>query len=163
MPPVPDPAPGETVDRLLARAGRRDHDARLRESEARRRDEAALAGGGSDDLAAAVRAAARDRTAAATDRAAAAADRAELIALLQTPPIADPDGPDGPEVRLTEREAQVLHGVGQAMSNREIGEQLYLSANTVKTHLRKAFAKIGVHSRVEAVLWLRDRGPSPLG
>lgn len=63
---------------------------------------------------------------------------------------------------LSRREAQVLDGVGCGLSNHEIATQLFLSANTVKTHLRTAFSKIGVHSRVEALIWLRAHGMPPL-
>jgi DNA-binding NarL/FixJ family response regulator len=54
-------------------------------------------------------------------------------------------------VRLTERELQVLHGMAQGKSNGEIGRELYLSEDTVKTHARRLFRALGVHDRAEAV------------
>lgn len=54
-------------------------------------------------------------------------------------------------VRLTERELQVLHGMTQGKSNGEIGRDLYLSEDTVKTHARRLFRALGVHDRAEAV------------
>lgn len=40
------------------------------------------------------------------------------------------------------------------MTNDQIADDLYLSVNSVKTHLRTLFAKLGVRSRTEAALWL---------
>lgn len=54
-------------------------------------------------------------------------------------------------VRLTERELQVLTGMGQGMSNGAIGRGLYLSEDTVKTHARRLFRKLGVNDRAHAV------------
>jgi DNA-binding NarL/FixJ family response regulator len=54
-------------------------------------------------------------------------------------------------VRLTERELQVLHGMAQGRSNAEIGRTLYLSEDTIKTHARRLFRKLGVHDRAKAV------------
>ncbi|HVV29680.1 MAG TPA: response regulator transcription factor [Mycobacteriales bacterium] len=56
-----------------------------------------------------------------------------------------------PPVRLTERELQVLRGMSQGRSNAEIGRSLYLSEDTVKTHARRLFRKLGVHDRAKAV------------
>lgn len=53
--------------------------------------------------------------------------------------------------RLTERELQVLHGMVQGKSNGEIGRELYLSEDTIKTHTRRLFRRLGVGSRAEAV------------
>jgi two-component system NarL family response regulator len=39
------------------------------------------------------------------------------------------------------------------MTSREIGEQLYISENTVKNHIRNILDKLGLHSRNEAVLY----------
>lgn len=61
--------------------------------------------------------------------------------------------------RLTPREAEVLERLGRAMTNQEIGDDLYLSVNSVKTHVRNLFRKIGVANRTEAVLWLHDHAP----
>ena len=51
---------------------------------------------------------------------------------------------------LTEREAEVLRLVAAGLSNKEIAEQLYLSAKTVSRHLSNIFTKIGVSSRAAA-------------
>jgi len=52
---------------------------------------------------------------------------------------------------LTERELQVLRGMSQGKSNGQIGRELYLSEDTVKTHARRLFRKLGVGDRAQAV------------
>lgn len=52
---------------------------------------------------------------------------------------------------LTEREIQVLTGMGRGQSNAEIGKELFLSEDTVKTHARRLFRKVGAADRAQAV------------
>jgi LuxR family transcriptional regulator, maltose regulon positive regulatory protein len=52
---------------------------------------------------------------------------------------------------LTERELEVLHLLAQQLSNREIGQHLFVSLPTVKSHTRSIYGKLAVHSREEAV------------
>jgi DNA-binding NarL/FixJ family response regulator len=56
-----------------------------------------------------------------------------------------------PQAQLTERELQVLTGMSQGKSNGAIGRELYLSEDTVKTHARRLFRKLGVNDRAQAV------------
>jgi DNA-binding NarL/FixJ family response regulator len=56
-----------------------------------------------------------------------------------------------PATTLTERELQVLRGMSQGKSNAEIGRALYLSEDTIKTHARRLFRKLGVNDRAQAV------------
>jgi len=65
-----------------------------------------------------------------------------------------PSAPSGTEP-LTEREKAVLSLLRKSMSVSEIARELYLSANTVKTHKRAIYRKLGVRSREEAV----EQGP----
>lgn len=55
------------------------------------------------------------------------------------------------EISLTERELQVLHGMSKGQSNGEIGQELFLSEDTVKTHARRLFRKLGARDRAQAV------------
>jgi ATP/maltotriose-dependent transcriptional regulator MalT len=58
------------------------------------------------------------------------------------PPLAEP---------LTDREEEVLRLLRGTLSLREIGQELFLSANTIKTHARAIYRKLGVSTRQEAV------------
>ena len=52
---------------------------------------------------------------------------------------------------LTERELQVLRGMSDGKSNAEIGRDLFVSEDTVKTHARRLFRKLGARDRAHAV------------
>ncbi|WP_089155194.1 helix-turn-helix transcriptional regulator [Micromonospora sp. NBS 11-29] len=52
---------------------------------------------------------------------------------------------------LTERELQVLLGMAEGKSNAEIGRELFVSEDTVKTHARRLFRKLGARDRAHAV------------
>lgn len=54
---------------------------------------------------------------------------------------------------LTARESEILSMIAQGKSNAEIAAATYLSPNSIKTYVRNAYAKIGVTSRTQAVLW----------
>lgn len=54
---------------------------------------------------------------------------------------------------LSDRELEALALVAAGLTNQEIARRLYLTVNTVKTHLRVAYRKISVHSRSQAVAW----------
>jgi LuxR family maltose regulon positive regulatory protein len=59
---------------------------------------------------------------------------------------------------LSDSELAVLRLLPAELSNRQIGEQLYISINTVKTHLRSIYAKLGSSSREQAVGRARELG-----
>lgn len=59
--------------------------------------------------------------------------------------------PAGAPPQLTERELQVLEGMSRGRSNAEIGRELFLSEDTVKTHARRLFRKVGAADRAQAV------------
>lgn len=61
-------------------------------------------------------------------------------------------------VELTEREAEVLRLLAQAMSNGEIAQQLYIGEATVKTHVSNVLQKLGARDRVAAVVWAYRHG-----
>jgi DNA-binding NarL/FixJ family response regulator len=94
-------------------------------------------------LAEAVRAASRGETVLAPPVA------ARLVSRIRTP---DPDH------TLTSREVEVLALVSRGLTNAEIGRRLYIGEATVKTHLLRAFAKLGVNDRTAAVTAALARG-----
>lgn len=101
----------------------------------------------------------------------------EAIALAITPP-GEPDpalvaagGPAPPSTArprrgqrgqphvnpLTGREVQIAALVANGMSNREIAEHMVISKRTVDAHVDHIFSKLGISSRVQLTIWLRDR------
>jgi two-component system, NarL family, response regulator LiaR len=65
------------------------------------------------------------------------------------------------ELGLTPREHEILGLIAEGLSNREIGERLFVSENTVKTHSSRVFDKLGVNRRVQAVVKGRELGLIP--
>ncbi|HEV2781806.1 MAG TPA: response regulator transcription factor [Actinophytocola sp.] len=60
---------------------------------------------------------------------------------------------------LTERERAVLTLMGEGLSNREIGERLFLAEKTVKNYVTSVLAKLGMQRRTQAVAWVARRAP----
>jgi LuxR family maltose regulon positive regulatory protein len=52
---------------------------------------------------------------------------------------------------LTDREVQILRLLTTHLTSTEIAEELYLSVNTVRTHIKHVYQKLDAHSRAEAV------------
>ena len=59
---------------------------------------------------------------------------------------------------LTAKEHEVLRLLATRLSRREIGQRLYVSLNTVKTHQRALYRKLGVENRAAAVARARELG-----
>lgn len=59
---------------------------------------------------------------------------------------------------LTDREQEVLYHIAQNLTNKDIAAKLYISLDTVKTHLKHIYAKLGVNNRKDAVGKARDLG-----
>jgi LuxR family maltose regulon positive regulatory protein len=96
---------------------------------------------------------------------------ADILSLLAGPSVAGPASSAAPSSRarsvsepLSQAETRVLRYLPTGLTMPEIAEQLYLSANTVRTHLRHIYQKLGAHHRAEAVDRARTLGllpPSP--
>jgi len=59
---------------------------------------------------------------------------------------------------LTDREREVFVLIAEGRSNREIAQELYVSEGTVKIHVGRVFAKLGVRDRVQAVVLAYETG-----
>ncbi len=59
---------------------------------------------------------------------------------------------------LTEREREVVVAVAQGLSNAEIGKRLFMSEATVKAHVSRVLAKLGMSNRVQAAILAHDAG-----
>ena len=60
--------------------------------------------------------------------------------------------------RLTRREAEVLEGLVEGKSNKEIARDLEVTEPTVKLHVKTLYRKIGAHNRTQAAMIARDAG-----
>ncbi|WP_338693302.1 response regulator transcription factor [Streptomyces sp. Q6] len=83
------------------------------------------------------------------------ATTARLMRSLRGPENAEPtdDAPVGDGIaELTAREREILALVGEGLTNRQIGQRLYLSEKTVKNNISRLLAKLGVERRIQAAV-----------
>jgi LuxR family maltose regulon positive regulatory protein len=106
--------------------------------------------------------AARQRLTQAEELLARCADpgilRRALMQAEHAPGLAAPRAPAAPGQELSERELGVLRLLHSELSLREIGAELFVSLNTVKTHTRNIYLKLNAGGRDEAVARARELG-----
>ena len=78
----------------------------------------------------------------------------ELVSRRRTQPVVAARGVDV----LTPREVDILLLLAQGMSNDEVAQSLFLEVSTVKSHLARMLPKLGVKSRLQAVVWAYQNG-----
>jgi len=73
------------------------------------------------------------------------------VEIVEVSPMVEIDHDRIESLGLTEREMEVLHHIAEGCSNVEIGEKLFVSENTIKTHVSNLFVKLDVKRRTQAV------------
>ena len=73
-------------------------------------------------------------------------------------PMARPEQTESLQEPLSESELRVLRYLPTNLQGPEIAAELFVSLNTIRTHLRNVYAKLGVHSRADAVTRARELG-----
>lgn len=66
--------------------------------------------------------------------------------------------PAGITAPLSDRELEILRFLPTSLTSTEIAQELYISPNTVRFHIKNIYSKLGVHQRTEAVERARDLG-----
>lgn len=84
---------------------------------------------------------------------------AELLARRRTQPVTAARASE----LLTAREGEILQLLAQGMSNEDIARTLFLEVSTVKSHLARMMPKLGVRSRLQAVVWAYQNGVVEVG
>jgi NarL family two-component system response regulator LiaR len=85
-------------------------------------------------------------------------DRIVEIEVSAPASIPAPDDAVRERLGITRREMEILEHIARGLSNREIGEVLFVSENTVKTHCSRVFDKLGARRRTEAVQRSKELG-----
>ena len=67
-----------------------------------------------------------------------------------------PQSPDGED--LTEKESVILSFIAMGLDNQAVMEKLHITKNTLKTHIRNIFSKLGVSDRTQAAVWAIQNG-----
>ncbi len=73
----------------------------------------------------------------------------KVFAQMHQPAASATDG----DYRFSDRESEILALLGKGLNNREIGQQLYLTEGTVKNHISRILAEMGMRDRTQVALW----------
>jgi DNA-binding NarL/FixJ family response regulator len=79
----------------------------------------------------------------------------------QAPSREPPPTPPKAMEQLTQREVDVFRAVARGLSNAEIGQELYISETTVKTHVAHILSKLSLRDRIQAVVLAYESGLLP--
>ena len=79
-----------------------------------------------------------------------------VATLIDRPAPSSPSGSSALVGKLTDRERDILYYLPTHLRSAEIGAELFLSVNTVKSHMRAIYRKLGVATRAEAVVRARE-------
>ncbi|MFM2429705.1 MAG: hypothetical protein RLZZ511_918 [Cyanobacteriota bacterium] len=71
-----------------------------------------------------------------------------------------PVEPPTTDHRFSDRETEILQLLGQGLNNKEIAQQLYLTEGTVKNHISRILAELGMRDRTQAALWAQKYLPN---
>jgi DNA-binding NarL/FixJ family response regulator len=86
----------------------------------------------------------------------------EALMALRSPAAPAPEPVVVPDLGLSERQSEIMELIAGGLSNGDIAARCYLSEKTVKNHINRIFAALGVRTRAEAIaLWFGSRGPVP--
>ncbi len=91
-------------------------------------------------------------------RAAYRRDASGYINQLLSVANAESGAPVPPPDPLSERELEVLALIAEGLTNKEIGDRLFITTGTVKVHASHIYRKLGVSGRIQAVAWARELG-----
>jgi LuxR family maltose regulon positive regulatory protein len=83
---------------------------------------------------------------------------ADIQSLFAGESAASPDAPERVHDALSQSETRVLRYLPTNLSGPEIAAELYLSPNTIKTHMRNLYSKLGTHDRKDTVERARNLG-----
>lgn len=73
-------------------------------------------------------------------------------------PIARPQAPLGAMIQLTLREREITTLVASGLTNEQIGQRLFISTTTAKTHVNRAMTKVGARTRSDLVVFAYESG-----
>ena len=62
------------------------------------------------------------------------------------------------EIIFTHREKDIIFSIAEGLTNKEIGQKLFISSHTVKAHLEKIYEKTNLHNRAQLIVFAYKKG-----